>query len=60
MFNEGPVANGSEIPGTIAYYDEKSFLKETKFSPNAKYSKAERLGSVERNGDRLIRLGLNV
>jgi hypothetical protein len=61
LFNEGPSMFGSDLPGTISYYDEKSLLKETKFNPGVKYTRCDsRLGSIDRNGDRLIRLGLNV
>lgn len=35
-------------------------MKETKFNPGPRYSRAEQLGSLERNGDRIIKLGLNV
>jgi hypothetical protein len=43
-----------------SYYDEKSLLKETKFNAGARYTRAERLGSIERTGDRMIKYGLNV
>ena len=34
--------------------------KESKFNPGARYTEAEREGSYERNGNRIINLGLNM
>lgn len=61
LYHEGAVSHGCEPPGTIVYYDDQEqIVKESSFSPVAKYSPSDKQGSYERLGDRVTKLGLNV
>jgi hypothetical protein len=61
LFKDGPVASGSNVPGTITYYnDDMSIYKEAKFNPGCYYDPPEKEGSYERTGKRHTKLGLNI
>lgn len=62
LFKEGPVSEGTDLPGLITYYDadQETVIKEAKFNPIGKYKRANKEGSYERHGDRITKLGLNV
>jgi len=66
LYSEGTVANDTDLPGLITYYDidknskSQIVFKEARFDSGARYARPNKEGSYDRRGDRIIKLGLNV